>query len=91
MTVMVNGQPCDLPDGATLADVLHWIGAPSRGVAVALDGAVVPRARWAGTRNGVSRINSRGIGLASSPGPGCSDPACDGPCSSGGITSVPSC
>ena len=49
MTVTVNGQPCDLPDGATLADVLHRIGAPSRGVAVALDGAVVPRARWAGT------------------------------------------
>ena len=49
MTVTVNGQPCDLPDGATLADVLSRIGAPSRGVAVALDGAVVPRERWAGT------------------------------------------
>jgi sulfur carrier protein len=49
MTVMVNGQPWDLPDGATLADVLHRLGAPSRGVAVAVDGAVIPRARWAGT------------------------------------------
>ncbi|MDQ3905783.1 MAG: sulfur carrier protein ThiS [Actinomycetota bacterium] len=49
MTVTVNGKPWDLPDGATLADVLHRLGAPSRGVAVAVDGAVIPRARWAGT------------------------------------------
>jgi sulfur carrier protein len=49
MTVTVNGQPWDLPNGATLADVLHRLGAPSRGVAVAVDGAVVPRARWACT------------------------------------------
>jgi sulfur carrier protein len=49
MMVTVNGQPWELPDGATLADVLHRFGAPSRGIAVALDGAVVPRARWART------------------------------------------
>jgi sulfur carrier protein len=49
VTVTVNGQSWDLPDGATLADVLDRLGAPPRGVAVALDGAVVPRARWAGT------------------------------------------
>jgi sulfur carrier protein len=49
MTVTVNGQSWDLPDGTTLADVLHRLGAPPRGVAVALNGAVVPRACWAGT------------------------------------------
>ncbi|HYZ38478.1 MAG TPA: sulfur carrier protein ThiS [Pseudonocardiaceae bacterium] len=49
MTVTVNGQPWELPDGATVADVLHRLGAPARGVAVALDGAVVPRAQWAHT------------------------------------------
>lgn len=48
MTVTVNGQPWDLPDGATLTDVLERFGAPSRGVAVALDGAVVPRVSWPG-------------------------------------------
>jgi len=46
VTVTVNGQCWQLPDGATLSDVLERLGAPSRGVAVALDGAVVPRASW---------------------------------------------
>jgi sulfur carrier protein len=49
MTITVNGQSWNLPDGATLADVLERFGAPSRGVAVALDGAVVPRVSWPGT------------------------------------------
>ena len=49
MTVTVNGQRWELPDGATLADVLARFGAPSCGVAVALDGAVVPRGSWPGT------------------------------------------
>ncbi|MGH3695800.1 MAG: sulfur carrier protein ThiS [Pseudonocardiaceae bacterium] len=49
MTVTVNGQPWELPGDATLADVLERLGAPPRGVAVALDGAVVPRASWPGT------------------------------------------
>lgn len=49
MTLTVNGQPWHLPDGATLADVLHRLGAPPRGVAVALNGVVVARARWACT------------------------------------------
>jgi len=49
MTVTVNGQCWELPDGATLADVLERFGAPSCGVAVALDGAVVPRVAWPGT------------------------------------------
>jgi sulfur carrier protein len=46
MTVTVNGQGWELPDGATLADALQRLGAPASGVAVALDGAVVPRAAW---------------------------------------------
>ncbi|MGH3988878.1 MAG: sulfur carrier protein ThiS [Pseudonocardiaceae bacterium] len=49
MTITVNGRPWDLPDGATLADVLERFGAPSCGVAVALDGAVVPRVSWPAT------------------------------------------
>ena len=49
MTVTVNGKQWELPRGATLADVLERLGAPSTGVAVALDGAVIPRASWPGT------------------------------------------
>ena len=49
MTVTVNGQRWELPGGATLADVLERLGAPSVGVAVAVNGAVVPRASWPGT------------------------------------------
>jgi sulfur carrier protein len=49
MTVTVNGQRWELPSSATLADVLERLGAPSLGVAVAVDGAVVPRASWPGT------------------------------------------
>jgi sulfur carrier protein len=48
MTVTVNGQRWELPAGTTLADVLARLGAPGHGVAVALDGAVVPRASWPG-------------------------------------------
>ncbi|MGH3854349.1 MAG: sulfur carrier protein ThiS [Pseudonocardiaceae bacterium] len=48
MIVIVNGHPQELPNGATLADVLERLGAPSCGVAVALDGAVLPRASWPG-------------------------------------------
>lgn len=49
MTVTVNGQQWELPNGATVADVLERIGAPCTGVAVALDGAVIPRVAWPST------------------------------------------
>jgi sulfur carrier protein len=46
MTLTLNGEPVELADGATVADlVAAW--APSvRGVAAAVDGAVVPRGTW---------------------------------------------
>ena len=49
--VTLNGEPTTLPEGATAADAVRAAGAPEegRGVAVALDGEVVPRARWAST------------------------------------------
>jgi sulfur carrier protein len=51
VTVSLNGDPRELPDGATVADVVRSLGHdPERpGVAVALNGEVVPRAAWAGT------------------------------------------
>ncbi|MGH4013985.1 MAG: sulfur carrier protein ThiS [Pseudonocardiaceae bacterium] len=46
MNITVNGEAWELPEGSALADVLDRLSAPSSGVAVAVDGAVVPRARW---------------------------------------------
>jgi sulfur carrier protein len=46
--VVLNGEGRDLEDGATVRAAVTATGAPSegRGVAVALDGEVVPRGRW---------------------------------------------
>jgi sulfur carrier protein len=49
MFLTVNGQPWELPEGSAVADVIDRLGAPSFGVAVAVDGAVVPRAAWPST------------------------------------------
>jgi sulfur carrier protein len=49
MTVTVNGEPRQLPEGATVAKLVDELSAPSRGVAVALDGEVVPRTAWSAT------------------------------------------
>ena len=48
MNVLLNGEPRELPDSATVRAAVSASGAPTegRGVAVALDGEVVPRARW---------------------------------------------
>ena len=47
MTVVVNGEACELPAGTTIADLANRHGADHRGCAVAVDGAVVPRGQWA--------------------------------------------
>ncbi|MDQ3886009.1 MAG: sulfur carrier protein ThiS [Actinomycetota bacterium] len=49
MTVTVNGVRWELAEGTMLADVLARLDLPGRGVAVALDGSVVPRASWPAT------------------------------------------
>ena len=45
MTILVNGTPTDLAEGATVADLLVSldVGPQARGVAVAVDAEVVPR------------------------------------------------
>jgi sulfur carrier protein len=48
--VTVNGEPHELPADATVETAVRELGAPERGVAVALDGEVVPRGDWASTR-----------------------------------------
>jgi sulfur carrier protein len=52
VNVTVNGEPREMGAGATVATVVEMLDvAPSgRGVAVALDGEVVSRGRWADTR-----------------------------------------
>lgn len=49
--VRVNGRERDLPDEATLVTVVELLGGSpdGRGIAVALDGEVVPRRTWAHT------------------------------------------
>ncbi|MEK8029612.1 sulfur carrier protein ThiS [Ideonella sp. DXS29W] len=42
--VLVNGQPVEGAEGATLADLLARLGQPADAVATALNGQFVPRA-----------------------------------------------
>jgi sulfur carrier protein len=54
MLVTLNGEPCELPPDATVARALASIGVPAggRGLAVAVDGVVVPRGAWGRTELG---------------------------------------
>jgi sulfur carrier protein len=48
--VTLNGEPRELLEPATVEVAVRAAGAPDgRGVAVALDGEVVPRGEWAST------------------------------------------
>lgn len=52
MIIFVNGEQREVADGTSLRTIVLEGGEaePRRGVAVALDGSVVPRARLADTR-----------------------------------------
>ncbi|HVW18145.1 MAG TPA: sulfur carrier protein ThiS [Solirubrobacteraceae bacterium] len=47
--IVVNGEPREVAPGTTVAALMQELDAPDRGVAVAVDGEVVPRGAWAGT------------------------------------------
>jgi sulfur carrier protein len=51
MNVVLNGEPFELRDGATVAAALDSLDLPAagRGVAVAVDAEVVPRGEWGKT------------------------------------------
>lgn len=51
MIVAVNGTDTELPDGATVARVLAELEVPrvGHGIAVAVQGEVVPRGEWVRT------------------------------------------
>jgi sulfur carrier protein len=46
MTLTVNGQPRDVETGLTLADLIAVLTSETRGVAAAVNDAVVPRSEW---------------------------------------------
>jgi sulfur carrier protein len=48
MMIVLNGERAEISGGETLAGVLDGLGVlpGQRGVAVAVDGEVVPRAQW---------------------------------------------
>jgi len=50
IAVQINGEPWQLPPETTVADVVGRLTDAPQGIAVALDGAVVPRANWPRTR-----------------------------------------
>ena len=66
MTIELNGEPTELADGASVATAVEVAGVQQerRGVAVAVDGEVVPRAEWDGTvlRDGQTVEVVRAIG-----------------------------
>ena len=49
MEVIINGERRALAADATVPEALGAVGLSTAGVAVAVDGEVVPRARWATT------------------------------------------
>jgi thiamine biosynthesis protein ThiS len=48
--IEVNGEPRDVPDGASVADLLSLIGLAAPKVAVERNLEIVPRSAWAATR-----------------------------------------
>jgi sulfur carrier protein len=47
--VKLNGEPRELPDGATVAQAVAELTALGTGIAAAVNGDVIPRGSWAGT------------------------------------------
>lgn len=48
MRIVLNGEPRELRDGATVVDAVDASGVSTsrEGIAVAVEGEVVPRGRW---------------------------------------------
>jgi len=54
VAITLNGEPHELAEGTSVESLVQSLGAPGngRGVAVAVDGEVVPRGAWAATALG---------------------------------------
>ncbi|HYO00454.1 MAG TPA: sulfur carrier protein ThiS [Mycobacterium sp.] len=46
MKVVVNDESVEIDDRTTVADLLTRLGIPDKGIAVAVDWAVIPRSEW---------------------------------------------
>ena len=47
MIIKVNEKQVEVADATTVAALLTSMGYPERGIAVAMDSAVLPKSRWA--------------------------------------------
>lgn len=56
MTVTVNGEPREVPDGTSLAQIVAQLTSQDKGIAAALNGEVVPRAGWSAPLNDADRV-----------------------------------
>jgi sulfur carrier protein len=53
VNVYLNGEPRELPDGATVEAAVDAVApGQERGIAAALNGEVVPKSQWGRTRLG---------------------------------------
>jgi sulfur carrier protein len=50
MTILLNGDSCDFPSGATLADAVTMLTSAANGIAAACNGEVIRRGDWTSTR-----------------------------------------
>lgn len=46
LKVIVNDEAVEIDDRTSVADLLTRLGIPEKGIAVAVDWAVVPRSEW---------------------------------------------
>jgi sulfur carrier protein len=56
MIVVVNSARLEVDEQTTVAALLRSLGYPDRGIAVALDQAVLPRSGWATTLSDGARL-----------------------------------
>jgi sulfur carrier protein len=50
--VIVNGIRSSVSPSATIQEIVDGLATSSRGIAVALDGEIIPRSQWAATTVG---------------------------------------
>ena len=57
MIVVVNEKQVEVDEKITVATLLQTLGYPDRGIAVALDQAVLPRSDWATSLSDGARLD----------------------------------
>ena len=56
MKVIVNDEEVQVDEKTTVAGLLNRLGIPDKGIAVAVDWAVIPRSSWENTLSDGARI-----------------------------------